>query len=302
MIVTRFAPSPTGYLHLGHLHSALIGWYAARQAADEPPAPNRMAGHEAGRFLLRIEDIDPARCQPAYEEGIVEDLHWAGLDWFGEIRRQSDHLDLYRQGLARLRERALIYPCFCSRKDIAAAATAPHGAEAAIYPGTCRNLPRDQAAERQARGDPYALRFDSRRAAAQAGPLHFDDQRHGRIAVDPDLLGDVVLARRDAPASYHLCVTLDDDLQGVTLVTRGVDLLAATHVHRLLQAVLGLAVPLYHHHLLLINEAGQRLAKRDQSLSLRQMRDRGLSAAAVRALAGEEQISQMRFTSTISGI
>lgn len=288
MIVTRFAPSPTGYLHLGHLHSALIGWHAAKQGA--------------GHYLLRIEDIDPARCQPAYDAAILDDLQWAGLDWFGEVRRQSEHLNVYRTGLSRLQAQDLIYPCFCSRKDIAAAVTAPHGAEAAIYPGTCRNLARDLVAERQARGDPYALRFDSRRAAALTGPLYFDDQRHGRIAVDPDLLGDVVLARRDAPASYHLCVTLDDDLQGVTLVIRGVDLLPATHVHRLLQAALGLAVPGYHHHLLLTDDAGQRLAKRNQSLSLRQMRDRGLSAAAVRALAGEGQISQMRFTSTLSSI
>jgi len=286
MVVTRFAPSPTGYLHLGHLHSALIGWHAARQAA--------------GHFRLRIEDIDAARCQPVYEQAIIDDLHWAGLDWFGDIRRQSDHLDSYRSGLERLREHGLIYPCFCSRKDIAAAVAAPHGPEGAIYPGTCRDLAADLVTERQARGAPYALRFNSRRAAILAGPLHFDDLRHGRIAVDPDLLGDVVLARRDAPASYHLCVTLDDDLQGVTLVTRGVDLLQATHVHRLLQAVLGLAVPTYDHHLLLANEAGQRLAKRDGALSLHQMRNNGLSAAAVRALAGEDQISKMRFTSTIS--
>jgi glutamyl-Q tRNA(Asp) synthetase len=270
----------------------LIGWYAAKAAAKQ----------DAGRFLLRIEDIDPARCQTIYEEAILDDLQWAGLDWFGDARRQSDHLNIYRTGLDRLQAQDLIYPCFCSRKDIAAAVAAPHGAEAAIYPGTCRNLSPALAAERQARGDPYALRFNSRRAMALTGPLHFDDQHHGRIAVDPDLLGDVVLARRDAPASFHLCVTLDDDLQGVTLVTRGADLLPATHVHRLLQATLGLAVPVYHHHLLLTNDAGRRLAKRDQSLSLRQMRDRGLSAAAVRALAGEDQISQMRFTSMLSSI
>jgi glutamyl-Q tRNA(Asp) synthetase len=286
MVVTRFAPSPTGYLHLGHLHSALIGWHAARQAA--------------GHFRLRIEDIDAVRCQPVYEQAIIDDLHWAGLDWFGDIRRQSDHLDSYRSGLDRLREQDLIYPCFCSRKDIAAAVAAPHGPDGAIYPGTCRNLAAGLVAERQARGTPYALRFNSRRAAGLVGDLHFDDLRHGRIAVDPDLLGDVVLARRDVPASYHLCVTLDDDLQGVTLVTRGVDLLQATHVHRLLQAVLGLAIPTYDHHLLLANEAGQRLAKRDQALSLHQMRNNGLSATAVRALAGEDQISKMRFTSTIS--
>lgn len=288
MTVTRFAPSPTGHLHLGHLHSALLGWHAA--------TVNR------GRFLLRIEDIDPARCRPDFEQAIIEDLHWVGLDWQGDIRRQSDHLDFYRAGLLRLAELDLIYPCFCSRKDIATAVAAPHDGETTVYPGTCRDLPKNLVAERQARGDPYALRFDSRRAAALTGPLTFDDHLQGRISVDPDLLGDVVLARRDAPASYHLCVTLDDDLQGVTLITRGIDLLPATHMHRQLQAVLGLARPDYHHHLLLTNEAGQRLAKRDKSLSLRQMRENGLSPATVRSLAGEEQIRQiqtkLQFSST----
>ena len=279
MIVTRFAPSPTGYLHLGHLHSALLGQLTAERSA--------------GRFLLRIEDIDPARCQPPFEQAIIDDLTWAGLSWSGDIRRQSDHLAFYRAGLQRLQEQGLLYPCFCSRKDIAAAASAPQDADGLIYPGTCRVLPATLVAERLAGGDPYALRLDSRKAARSAGSLSFHDRVQGQVPVDPDLLGDVVLARRDAPASYHLCVTLDDALQGVTLVTRGVDLLPATHVHRLLQAVLGLAVPNYHHHLLLSNEAGQRLAKRDKSLSLRQMRDSGLSATAVRTLAGADQIRQM---------
>src|SRR6185369_7880840 len=221
MIVTRFAPSPTGQLHLGHLHSALLGWHLAR--------------HGRGRFLLRIEDIDPTRCRAEFEHSLIEDLHWAGLDWDGPVRRQSEHLDTYQAGMHRLSALGLIYPCFCSRKDIATAISAPHGSDGPVYPGTCRDLPIDQAAERQARGDPYALRFNSRRAAGLTGPLAFTDQLQGRIAVNPDLLADVVLARRDAPASYHLCVTLDDDLQGVTLVTRGVDLLSATHVHRQLQ-------------------------------------------------------------------
>jgi glutamyl-Q tRNA(Asp) synthetase len=286
MITTRFAPSPTGQLHLGHLHSALLGWH--------------LACREKGRFLLRIEDIDPARCRPAFEQGLLEDLRWVGLDWDGAVRRQSDHLDFYRAGLDRLAAQGLIYPCFCSRKDIAAAISAPHGNEGPVYPGTCRDLPADVVAERQARGDPYALRFNSRRAADMTGPLSFRDHLHGEIAVDPDLLGDVVLARRDAPASYHLCVTLDDDLQGVTLVTRGVDLLAATHVHRQLQAVLGLAMPDYHHHVLLTNAAGQRLAKRDKSLSLNQMRETGLSPKAVRQAAGENEILQMRSNLSLS--
>ena len=280
MIVTRFAPSPTGHLHLGHLHSALLGWLAAKQQRD-------------GRFLLRIEDIDAARCRPEFEPAIIADLHWVGIDWWGEIRRQSDHLNDYRAGLDRLQAQGLIYPCFCSRKDIAAAASAPHGSEGPLYPGTCRGLPPEQAAERQTRGDPYALRFHSRHAAEIAGPLTFHDHLQGKVCVDPDLLGDVVLARRDAPASYHLCVTLDDHRQGVTLVTRGVDLLPATHVHRLLQAVLGLAVPTYCHHLLLANDAGQRLAKRDKALSLRAMRENGMSITEVRTLAGIDRINEM---------
>ncbi|TXH36286.1 MAG: tRNA glutamyl-Q(34) synthetase GluQRS [Rhodospirillaceae bacterium] len=283
MIVTRFAPSPTGFLHLGHLHAALIGWNAAREAG--------------GRFLLRIEDIDTARCRPEFERAIMEDLGWVGLDWDGPVRRQSDHLDDYRAALARLEERGLIYPCFCSRKDILAAASAPHDVpspDGPIYPGTCRHLPADIVKARRAKGAPYALRFDSGKAAALAGPLSFEDQGQGNVTVRPDLLGDVVLARRDAPASYHLCVTVDDHLQGVTLVTRGVDLFTATHVHRLLQAVLGLAVPVYRHHLLLTNAQGQRLSKRDGALSLRQMREDGQAAAAIRKQAEKAGIGQTR--------
>ncbi|MET1025783.1 MAG: tRNA glutamyl-Q(34) synthetase GluQRS [Dongiaceae bacterium] len=273
MIVTRFAPSPTGYLHLGHLQSALIGWQAARSAG--------------GHFLLRIEDIDAARCRRDFEQAMIEDLAWAGLDWDGPVRRQSDHLDDYRAALAKLQQIGLIYPCFCSRKDIAAAASAPHGPEGPVYPGTCRHLSAETVLLRQNRGDAYALRFDSDKAAALAGPLDFVDRAHGTVAVNPRLLGDVVLARRDAPASYHLCVTIDDHLQGVTLVTRGVELLPATHIHRLLQAVLGLAAPVYQHHLLLTNADGRRLSKRDGALSLRQMRGNGLTAAEVRSQLGE---------------
>jgi glutamyl-Q tRNA(Asp) synthetase len=270
MTVTRFAPSPTGYLHLGHAHSALVGWHRARA--------------ESGRFLLRIEDIDPARCRPEFETAILEDLGWLGLDWDGEVRRQSDHLADYQVALDRLED--LTYPCFCSRKDIAAAAAAPHGPEGPVYPGTCRNQPADLVRERQARGDPYALRLDVARARALTGPLSFVDEREGTVEARPETLGDVVLARRDAPASYHLCVTVDDHLQGVTLVTRGVDLFHATHIHRLLQAILDLNVPTYRHHLLLTNAAGERLSKRDEAVALRAMRQAGRSAAEVRALAG----------------
>ena len=272
MIVTRFAPSPTGNQQLGHAPSALTGWHRARA--------------ESGRFLLRIEDIDPARCRPEFEAAILEDLAWLGLDWDGPVRRQSEHLPDYQAALDRLRNLGLLYPCFCSRKDIAAAAAAPHGPEGPVYPGTCRNLSGELVAERQARGDPYALRLDVAKARAIAGPLSFEDERQGVVEADPESLGDVVLARRDAPASYHLCVTVDDHLQGVTLVTRGVDLFHATHIHRLLQAVLGLNVPTYAHHLLLTNAAGERLSKRDGAASLQMLRRAGRSAADVRAMAG----------------
>ncbi len=272
MIVTRFAPSPTGYLHLGHAHSALDGWMRARSGS--------------GRFLLRIEDIDRARCRPEFEAAILEDLAWLGLDWDGAVRRQSEHLEEYGAALDELHARGLLYPCFCSRKDIAAAIAAPHGPEGPVYPGTCRNLPTDAARERQERGDPYALRLNVAKARGRTGRLTFEDEREGLAEASPELLGDVVLARRDAPASYHLCVTLDDHLQGVTLVTRGVDLFHATHIHRLLQGILGLNVPAYAHHLLLTNAAGERLSKRDGAASLRALRQTGRSAAEVRALAG----------------
>jgi glutamyl-Q tRNA(Asp) synthetase len=272
VIVTRFAPSPTGWLHLGHAHSALTGWHRARA--------------ESGRFLLRIEDIDPARCRPEFETAILEDLAWLGLDWAGPVRRQSEHLDDYRAALGKLDALGLLYPCFCSRKDIAAAVSAPHGPEGPVYPGTCRNLSADVARGRQARGDPYALRLNVAKALARSGPLTFHDEREGAVAARPETLGDVVLARRDAPASYHLCVTVDDHLQGVTLVTRGTDLFHATHIHRLLQAILGLNVPAYAHHLLLTNAAGERLSKRDGAMALRALRKAGRSAAEVRALAG----------------
>ena len=272
MTVTRFAPSPTGYLHLGHAHSALVGWHRARA--------------ESGRFLLRIEDIDPARCRPEFEAAILEDLGWLGLTWDGTVRRQSDHLADYQAALDRLRDMGLTYPCFCSRKDIAAAVAAPHGPERPVYPGTCRNQPADLVRARQARGDPYALRLDVAKARATAGPLTFVDEREGRVEARPETLGDVVLARRDAPASYHLCVTVDDHLQEVTLVTRGVDLFHATHIHRLLQAILDLNVPTYLHHLLLTNAAGERLSKRDGAVAIQALRQAGRSAAEVRALAG----------------
>jgi len=276
-IVTRFAPSPTGFLHLGHAHSALLGHRTAK-AAD-------------GRFLLRIEDIDRARCKPEFEVAIFDDLHWLGLSWEQPVRRQSDHFADYAAALERLATLGLLYPCFCSRKDIAAAASAPHEGEVVIYPGTCRALDPSLAAERKASGAPFALRLDVAKAARAAGPLTFldsepDGSDWSEIRAEPERFGDVVLGRRDTPASYHLCATLDDHLQGITLVIRGQDLRPATHLHRLLQAVLGLATPRYRHHVLLTNEQGVRLSKRDGAQAIRALRDRGMSADAVRAMAG----------------
>jgi glutamyl-Q tRNA(Asp) synthetase len=276
MIVTRFAPSPTGHLHLGHAASALTGWAIAKRAA--------------GRFLLRIEDIDAGRCRPEYEAAIYEDLAWLGLVWEQPVRRQSEHMADYAAALQRLESLGVIYPCFCSRKEIeaeiAASAHAPHGPEGPLYPGTCRSLPASARATRIERGDAYALRLDAAKGAQIAGPLSWEEQDRGRIAVDPQLLGDAVLARKDVAASYHLAVTVDDNLQGITLVTRGQDLFHATHLHRLVQALLGLKEPAYHHHSLLMNEEGRRLSKRDGALALRQLRAVGFSAAQVREKAG----------------
>ena len=277
-VVTRFAPSPSGYLHLGHAHSAL---FAARAA---------QAKGERGRFLLRIEDIDQGRCRPAFETAICEDLAWLGLAWEAPLRRQSDHFADYRAALDRLAVQGVIYPCFCTRADIQAeiarAGQAPHGPDGPLYPGMCRALGEDERESRIAAGEQHALRLDVARAAEIAGSLTWCDLGEGEVAADPQSLGDVVLARKETPTSYHLAVTLDDALQGVTLVTRGRDLFHATHLHRLLQALLGLPVPDWHHHALLADESGQRLAKRHDALSIRALRAAGKLPEEVRAMAG----------------
>jgi glutamyl-Q tRNA(Asp) synthetase len=273
-VVTRFAPSPTGYLHLGHVRSALAGWRAARAAG--------------GRFLLRLEDIDHTRCRAEFAAAVSADLAWLGLDWDGPIRRQSEHFADYRAALARLEAAGLLYPCFCTRRDIqdeiARAGGAPQGELGMPYPGTCRHL---GAAERAARRDAardYALRLDVVAALACTGRLAWDEG--GRpIGAEPAALGDVVLARKELPTSYHLAVTVDDALQGVTLVTRGADLFAATHIHRLLQALLGLPTPAYLHHPLLLDAAGRRLAKRDGAATIRAMRAAGMTPDDVIAAA-----------------
>jgi glutamyl-Q tRNA(Asp) synthetase len=270
-IVTRFAPSPTGYLHLGHAFSALTAWRRARSAG--------------GRFLLRLEDIDPVRCRPEFAAAILEDLAWLGIDWDGPVRVQSEHLDDYAAVLDRMRARGLLYPCYCSRADIQrrVIAAAPHGPDGGpLYPGTCRAL---SEAERAARADqPHALRLDMTRALIEG--LTFEEEAEGTIAADPARFGDVVLARKDTPTSYHLCVTHDDALQGVTLVTRGEDLKPATHLHRLLQALMGWPTPVYAHHRLLTDASGRRLAKRDQATTLRALRAAGVSADELREQLG----------------
>ena len=265
-VVTRFAPSPTGYLHLGHVRSALEGWRAAREAG--------------GRFLLRIEDIDHTRCRPEYDSAIIEDLRWLRLDWDGPVRRQSEHFDDYRAALAKLEAMGLLYPCFCTRREIQAeiarAGGAPQGDMGAPYPGTCRSLSATEREERLRSAGDYALRLDIGMALARSGPLYWHEH-DARIEAEPASLGDVVLARKEIPTSYHLAVTVDDAVQGVTLVTRGIDLFAATHIHRLLQALLDLPVPHYRHHPLLTDTSGRRLAKRDRALTIRAMREAGRS-------------------------
>jgi glutamyl-Q tRNA(Asp) synthetase len=276
---TRFAPSPTGYLHRGHAFSALFAAEAARASG--------------GRFVLRIEDIDRGRCRPEYADAIFEDLAWLGLSWERPVRRQSEHMADYRAALARLDAMGVLYKCVCTRADIkreiAAAGAAPHpaseGAEP-LYPGTCRRRAAREVADLVAGGAAYALRLDVAAAAAIAGPLAWHDRAAGPQTVLPDLLGDAVLARKDTPTSYHLAVTVDDHLQGIDLVTRGQDLFAATHLQRLLQKLLGFATPAYHHHKLLTDPDGQRLAKRAGSASLRDLRQAGVTATALRVDLG----------------
>jgi glutamyl-Q tRNA(Asp) synthetase len=271
--VTRFAPSPTGRLHLGHA-------YAAKVAHDQ-------ARRGGGVFLLRFEDIDHTRVKPEFYGGIEEDLHWLGLDWDGPPLRQSGRTAAYAAALEDLRRAGVAYPCFCTRREIedevARMVSAPHGPEGALYPGTCRRLTEDEKNARLAAGQQPAWRLDAGNAAKITGGLSFSDTRHGRIAVDPGLLGDVVLARKDIGTSYHLAVVVDDAYQQVTLVTRGEDLLPSTHVHRMLQALLGFPEPAYLHHALVVNENGVRLAKRHDALSIRGLREAGLTPADVLA-------------------
>jgi glutamyl-Q tRNA(Asp) synthetase len=273
VFVTRFAPSPTGRLHKGHAFSALTA-FAAAQAVD-------------GRFVLRIEDIDATRCRPEFEAAIYEDLAWLGLTWETPVRRQSEHLDDYHAALSRLEADGLLYRCFRTRKEIAEAmASAPHGPMEVFRGGP---LPPDEEAARLAAGEAFAWRLSLDAAGRRLGgfgDLTFVEEGEGVVAARPELGGDVVLARRDVGVAYHLAVVVDDALQGITHVIRGRDLFEATHVQRLLQALLGLPSPAYRHHALLVGPDGKRFAKRDRAETLRSLRESDMCAADLRKELG----------------
>jgi glutamyl-Q tRNA(Asp) synthetase len=286
--VFRFAPSPNGHLHLGHAYSAVLN--------------SRMAAEAGGRFLLRIEDIDATRCRPEYEEAMFDDLRWLGLAWEEPVRRQSEHLGPYADALARLAARGLIYPSFESRAEIAALVAEreragpwprdPDGAP--LYPGTAKALTPQERDRRMAAGDPYAQRLDmaAALAAIRGAPLAWTETgagpsgETGRVPARPSQWGDVVLARKDVPTSYHLSVVVDDALQGITHLVRGQDLFAATSLHRLLQILLVLPEPIYHHHRLILDGDGRKLSKSTRATGLRELRAGGASPADIRSMIG----------------
>ena len=278
--VFRFAPSPNGHLHLGHGLSAVMNADMARAAG--------------GRLLLRIEDIDTARCRPEFEAAIYEDLGWLGLTWEQPVRRQSEHFDDYRAALGKLEAMNLIYPSFESRAEIAALVAErekegpwprdPDGAP--LYPGGAKSLSAAERARRIGAGEPYALRLDMAAALARGGALSWEEAGSGTIAADPAQWGDVILARKDTPASYHLAVTVDDAAQGITDVVRGQDLYHSTSVHRLIQSLLGYAAPRYHHHRLILDAEGSKLSKSTQATGLRELRGQGVTAAQIRKIVG----------------
>ena len=284
--VFRFAPSPNGELHLGHAYSALVGFAMARRAG--------------GRFLVRIEDIDIGRCREEFVAQMFADLAWLGIGWEEPVLRQSEHFETYRAAARRLEEMRLLYPCFATRAEIAEAAQArPQGLDpdgAPLYPGIHKRLSSSEIEERRGRGDPFALRIDMDRALETARRLlagraltftELDPEgRPTTIEARPERWGDAVIVRKDVPASYHLAVTVDDARQGVTHVTRGRDLLAATDLHRLLQVLLGLEEPVYHHHRLITDGEGRKLAKSVRDTSLRSLRSDGVTPGQVRTLFG----------------
>ena len=266
MTTARFAPSPSGRLHLGHALSAAVGHDAARRGG--------------GRFRLRIEDLDPGRCKAEFVDGIFEDLSWLGLNWDGDVLVQSERTDLYAKALDRLRAQGLVYACFCTRADIAASLTAPHGDAGAAYPGTCRGLPDDP--ERRA-STPHSWRLDARKALATTGLPGWTEHDGTRFEAREADIGDAILARKDAPSSYHLACVVDDAASGVDLVVRGADLRPSTPVQRLLQSLLGLPEPTYLHHPLVLHDDGRRLAKRDVAPTLAAMREEGMDGPRLAA-------------------
>jgi glutamyl-Q tRNA(Asp) synthetase len=284
--VFRFAPSPNGYLHLGHALSALINFDMARA--------------RGGRLLLRIEDIDRTRCRPEYEAAIFEDLAWLGIEWETPVRRQSEHFADYRTALDRLNEMRLTFPAFESRAELAhlVADRESHDREprdpdgVPLYPGTARLMSEDERRQRMAVGQPYAIRLDMAAAREWAGPLQWTETgsgpggEQGAIPAAPEAWGEVILGRKDTPTSYHLSVVIDDALQGVTDVVRGQDLFWSTSVHRLLQSLLGLPEPIYHHHRLVLDEAGRKLSKSTRATALRELRSAGVTPANIRGLVG----------------
>lgn len=276
-IVTRFAPSPTGFMHLGNAYSALYAWKAAHEFN--------------GKFLLRIEDIDHTRCQEKYIRPILEDLKWLEIDWSPPLRQQSLHLEEYSSALAKLAALEVTYPCFCTRKqiseEITSSGSAPQGPDGPIYPGTCRKLTKDEKKEQIKNGKNFAVRLDIE-AAERLIPkgLSWMDRHSGSQALITGLYGDVVIARKDIATSYHLAVSLDDAIQGVNLVCRGKDLFNLTHIHRLLQQLLNLPPPTYDHHRLLSDNKGYRLSKRNRSISLKSLKESGVTSLELRRRLG----------------
>ena len=284
--VLRFAPSPNGYLHLGHAYSALLNADIARELG--------------GRLLLRIEDIDVERCRPEYEAAIYDDLRWLGFSWQQPVRRQREHFADYAMAIARLEAEGLVYPSFETRRELAALAAEldrqggwprdPDGVP--IYPGRARRLSAAESARRRAAGEPFALRLAMDKAMARTGVLTWTENgagpsgQTGLVTAAPQIWGDVILARKDTPASYHLAAVVDDALQGVTDIVRGQDLLWSTSIHRFLQALLGLPEPTYHHHKLILDEAGQKLAKSTNATGLRELRAAGLTPFDIRRMVG----------------
>jgi len=274
--ITRFAPSPTGLLHLGHVYSASLAMQAAKDTG--------------GKFLLRIEDIDAGRCRPEFEQGIYEDLSWLGFKWEEPVRRQSEHMEDYAVLISRLNDRDLIYPCFCTRKEISAeiarSNAAPHGPEGLVYPGVCKGLTESERQGNFELAKPYALRLNMVNATANLDltTLRFHEQDKGYIQCDPLPFGDIVLARKETPTSYHLSVTFDDAIQGVNHIIRGQDLFPSTHIHRLLQALLELPTPSYNHHGLISDGKGRRLSKRDKDATIKSLREQGYQPEEVRKM------------------